>query len=521
MLIGQKKPQNFEQNWFVVLNSTTNEIDKRKVAQKISEVFVLSFDEARDLVSNTPIILLDNLTKSIAVKLRDYFRPLGANMTLSNDSLYKRKCYRTIWPHQPNLNFLHTWKSEQPRPSDEQEVLDPDEALNEIRSLSETSVQQVNEVPEPLWPVPQETQARPTETFIESTPPVQEEALRQKEVPAFSSGHDSRADIQALERKFQEAEKRYGYLQEEYRQARNLFEDKLLYVREENQDLKRKLEGIQQDLHGLEKDKQKLQTQLQERTAIDLRLYEEKEIFERQFEQRFKDLQLELESSKRVLDETQIQFRQYETVKAEMNVQILELGSQLNFWREKAASMATRLEETEQKIYEEKDLRSKLDEKIRQIQDQQTSALRSYEAKLGELSQNQLPLQDFAQTFSKLEQMMLMQGKVLENLLSRIERKEERVDRLERELSNGSHQTKVQVAEENLKQLSSRLQDKEILLKRLVTEQQNVEKEIQQREEALKGLLREQESVEKEILEVKQARHHYQKDVYESGQDLE
>ena len=106
MLLGNKKNQENEQNWCLVLNPLPSEIDKRKVAHKISEVFSLSLEEATDLVSNTPIILLDNLTRPMAVKVKDYFRSTGAEMFLTNDVFLKRKCYRTVWPEPPNLSFL-------------------------------------------------------------------------------------------------------------------------------------------------------------------------------------------------------------------------------------------------------------------------------------------------------------------------------------------------------------------------------------------------------------------------------
>jgi len=70
MLLGSRKSQNQEQNWCVVLNAIQSEIDKKRIAKKMSETFSLSLEEANDLVSSTPIILLDNLSRSMAAKVK-------------------------------------------------------------------------------------------------------------------------------------------------------------------------------------------------------------------------------------------------------------------------------------------------------------------------------------------------------------------------------------------------------------------------------------------------------------------
>src|SRR3989338_7098639 len=128
MLLGNKKNQEREQNWSLVLNPVSNEIDKHKLAQRISEAFKLSLDESLDLVNNTPIILLDNLTRPIASQIKDYFGAVHAELFLTNDVYVKRKCYRTVWPDPPNLSFLESLQPARPREA-ENKPLAPDEAL--------------------------------------------------------------------------------------------------------------------------------------------------------------------------------------------------------------------------------------------------------------------------------------------------------------------------------------------------------------------------------------------------------
>ena len=44
MLLGNKKTQEKEQNWSLVLNPLPSEIEKKKLAKKISEAFTLSIE---------------------------------------------------------------------------------------------------------------------------------------------------------------------------------------------------------------------------------------------------------------------------------------------------------------------------------------------------------------------------------------------------------------------------------------------------------------------------------------------
>ena len=144
MLLGNKKNQEKEQNWSLVLNPVSNEIDRHKLSQKIAEAFRLSLDEALDLVRNTPIILLDNMSRDAAAKAKDYFSGLNGEMFLTNDVYVKRKCYRTVWPEQPDLSFLEEPQTvalpvSQPAAAP-QYKLKPEEALYELRSLQDPQV---------------------------------------------------------------------------------------------------------------------------------------------------------------------------------------------------------------------------------------------------------------------------------------------------------------------------------------------------------------------------------------------
>ena len=135
MLTGTKKVQPGGQDWFVVLNPLKSELERNKIAREIAQAFRLPVDEAIDLVQNTPIILIDNLLYATALQVKQYFKSSQAAIVVSNDSLLKRRCYRTVWPTPPSLSFLHQSGSPAaPSLKNETEKNDHSEAIQEIRS---------------------------------------------------------------------------------------------------------------------------------------------------------------------------------------------------------------------------------------------------------------------------------------------------------------------------------------------------------------------------------------------------
>ncbi|GEM_PF-5693535 len=106
MLLGKKTRYTVGSDWAVILDRSTNEFSKNRAIDKLSEAFNLSIDEAKDLVENTPIILLDQLTLDLAERVKDYFAHSNIDCSLTNDTFTKRKCFRAIWPGQPDLSRL-------------------------------------------------------------------------------------------------------------------------------------------------------------------------------------------------------------------------------------------------------------------------------------------------------------------------------------------------------------------------------------------------------------------------------
>ena len=106
MLLGKKTRYIVGSDWAVILDRSTNEFAKNRAIDKLSQAFNLSLEEAKDLAENTPIILLDQLPLDLAEKIKDFFAQSNIDCSLTNDTFTKRKCFRAIWPGQPDLGRL-------------------------------------------------------------------------------------------------------------------------------------------------------------------------------------------------------------------------------------------------------------------------------------------------------------------------------------------------------------------------------------------------------------------------------
>jgi len=106
MVLGLLKKTKKEETWSVILNPLRDDIQKRSAAQKIQIFFSVSQSEAKDLIANTPIILIDKLDQETAGKIREVFLHAGLEVVLTNEPLVKRKCFRAVWPQEPSAQQI-------------------------------------------------------------------------------------------------------------------------------------------------------------------------------------------------------------------------------------------------------------------------------------------------------------------------------------------------------------------------------------------------------------------------------
>ncbi len=286
MLLGNKKSQSNEQNWCIILNPLRSELDKKKVAQKIADAFTLSTSEATDLVANTPIILLDNLTRQIAGQIKDYFSASGAEVALTNDVVMKRKCYRTVWPEPPSLSFLNSWGASEEAVSDERLELAAQEALEELRTIGHEDAKKpfaADFPPSGLFAKEKEKMMEELELWRQECLKLREEVSR---VNAEVAQHrneksfgvpgvkDVQQSLKDKDREIQEArqiarltQEKYDAIREEYREAQTLFEEKVTRTAQDNDRLKLKFNELNESIQQLQKEKQSAIESLRDRDA--------------------------------------------------------------------------------------------------------------------------------------------------------------------------------------------------------------------------------------------------------------
>jgi|GEM_PF-2430948 len=270
MLLGNKKKQGEEQNWSIVLSHLPNEIDKKRISRRISEIFSLSKEEASDLVSNTPIILLDNLTQLDAAKIREFFRTEGADVVMTNDIFFKRKCYRTVWPEPPNLGFLQAPKA--PRIPAKDQAMKADEALKELRSMRPPSVNSPAPPPEissvqsddkEKGKIVRELEAWRKESFgrkdemdklkqvLDNTRDTLSSLEKEKKNQDFSV-NDRERQLADTKAQLGSAAEKYEALRDEYKKSRMLYEERLSAARAEKDGVQAHLKQTEDKLRSLE-----------------------------------------------------------------------------------------------------------------------------------------------------------------------------------------------------------------------------------------------------------------------------
>lgn len=527
MLLRHKKTHGEEQNWCVILTPIKNDFDKKKVAQKISEIFSLSSDESADLVSNTPIILLDNLSRTIAVQVQDYFRGLGAEMKLTNDVLQKRKCYRTVWPDPPNLSFLHDWQPAEtlPMQGDEStQALAPDQAVHEVRSIN---ISQDFSVPSPLKfsdfsksdkdRLSSETEKlrRESQMLREQVQSYQEQirkleesarSVRQPENQNFSQ--EKEKEMKELRILLSHAEEKYQVLHEEYREARGLYEEKITLLAKELEQWKKRFQDGDELLKSSQAEKQVWLETLTQKDALLAKYRDEHEKTVQSFEQRFlasaqqtDALNLRLKEMTEKVAFLQRNKEQLETSVNEQSEKISSFSTKYQIlWAENEVLKKSKQEDfsaREQMLQQQKDLLQRQEQLLSELESR-NAEIKNLQLKSGELDKHFQEIQDAYQS----------QDQILQANLKQLEHREKELENARKQLREINYQLEQRETTQRRTRIAAELSEKETFLKRLVSDQEKMEAEIRDREEAIRRIITDQEKIEKEIMEGKQAQRH-------------
>ncbi|MBI4550437.1 MAG: hypothetical protein HY714_05880 [Candidatus Omnitrophica bacterium] len=132
-----------QHGWSIILNPVKGELAKTRAVELLKQTFSISEEEASQVVGNAPVILLENLNYEVAQKVRYYFHENGQEIILSNNPLHKRKCFKTVWPEEPRLNFIKSepFVFDVPVTSSKREPLSTEQAVTHIREEIERNGQ--------------------------------------------------------------------------------------------------------------------------------------------------------------------------------------------------------------------------------------------------------------------------------------------------------------------------------------------------------------------------------------------
>lgn len=528
MLLKQKKKEQSEANWSVILNPVLSDIDKQKVAKRISGAFGLSEEESRDLVNNTPIILLDNLAQNTAAKVKEYFTSTGGDFLLTNETHLKRKCYRTVWPESPNLeSIVGPKQGDSSTSKDDTQRLKPEEALHEIRSLKMKHEKMVQESHQKT---PQSSEPKTSGELLEEISRLKREKddwfekyeaqsrefealLRQKKESLngqFASLPKEREEqFGETKNRLARSEEELTHLREELEKMRSVYEEKLIDGRNEVQQWEQKQMGIAEESSQLRQTITELQAKVEELEGRNANLINEHNQLENQnlsvaetraaHEQLTRDYEMlksEVESNRSSLmkllrDEQD----KYLSLEREYQAVLTQMQEKDDYAKREKDSWKRRLEETTEKL-------ETLEKSQMRFVDEVEA--RSKEAKEWELKSSAVEknLHDLQQSHSSMEKMLQVNMKHLES-------REAELESTRRQLRTFTMQMEQRENAVKRAQVSDEITEREKRLHRLVTQQQSLESEIRERETMLSEILEEQESVEGQILERKQSQRHF------------
>ena len=485
MLTGTKKIQPSGQDWFVVLNPLKSELERNKIAREIAKAFRLPVDEALDLVGNTPIILIDNLLYATALQIKQYFRDSQADIVVSNDSLMKRRCYRTVWPTPPDLTFLHELESPTSvSQKNETEKLDHDEAIREIRSWVQTEgvpSEHGDRTPvkngmadhnhrhfRSILEEEREKLLKESVGLKESLGQLRkalektqgEVAEKEKAMQASESlKNQKEKEAQELQALLSQAEEKYELLREEFRQTRQYFEEKLGTQEHKTEEFLRQIEEHDLSQKELLQEKQALLKSFHSVKNDLQRAKDEHEQSRREWESQAAQFRRELENQKTLVEGLHAKIGN------------LEEGKKIIQSSETRLIQELALQTEQGKRWEQKS--SDLEKEIRRARESFEDQQKSWQVRLAELEAREMDLENAR--------------KQIRQLHTELEQRE---------------------AVQKKSQLHEQLTAKETRLKQVVKQQEKIESEIRDREEEMSKLLAEQETIEREMIEAKQAQRH-------------
>ncbi len=500
-----------EKNWSIVLNPLRGELEKKRVAEKISELFRLSFEESRELVQSTPLILLDELPHEAACQIQNIFQEIRADVTLTSDALVKRRCYRAVWPEPPNLSFLQPSSlSLEPETEKIEEI--PQETVPQAPppSFSSNSVQEQVETLSDSYHYLEKKYRDLEGLYGERTREIEE--LKRN----FEKGLKDRAEKTSVELRahIEEWEERYQNLKEEYQETKGIYEEKILNKEKEFGQLKeqsKQLEPWREKAVILQKQNEEQQ--------------EAKTVYEEKLLQQSSELQALREQLKQIglwqekaanLEKQNKGFLErlnaLESANVTLGQTVREQSDAVNLWREKYQGIAQKSERFEALYEEERKRREQAEESRHQIGELAERTRQDIQNQMAETERWRKKFQEIEENQKRLEEELARFSAERSNENKQLR---EANHELEIQLESSQRQAKdllQRVEQQDLiekrTRLANELGGKEAQLRELALETERLRQEIQDKELRFQTLGSEQANLEREVLEVKQAQRH-------------
>jgi len=93
------------EDWGVVLQSVPSK-NKKEVVKRLGEIFEIDKRDAEQILSNMPLILVDNISFGLAARIKKFFQKIGAVAETTNHDMIKKNCFQVVWPQTPDLSFF-------------------------------------------------------------------------------------------------------------------------------------------------------------------------------------------------------------------------------------------------------------------------------------------------------------------------------------------------------------------------------------------------------------------------------
>jgi len=186
MSMNEPRSIHASEDWGVVLQSVPSK-NRKGIVKRLGEIFGLDKRDAEQILSNMPLILVDNLSFGLAARIKKFFQTVGAVAETTNHDMIKKNCFQVLWPQTPDLSFFlknETGPTEAPG-ADKKIPLRGTEIPPTVVSFenveSKPEIQRTLQAPQPVWP------SHESPKVVPQHPPVPPKVVQ--EPPAVISHH--------------------------------------------------------------------------------------------------------------------------------------------------------------------------------------------------------------------------------------------------------------------------------------------------------------------------------------------